>query len=286
MNGNRVILVTGATGKQGGAVAQELLAAGHKIRALTRHPDGKAAGALAARGTEVVRGDLDDAASLERALNGVWGVFSVQNTWEAGVEKEEEQGKRLAEIARKAGVQHFVYSSVGSAHRSTGTPHFENKWRVEQKVRELGFPSHTIIRPVFFMENWPSPWFKPGIDQGKLMIALEPTTVLQQIAVADIGKYGRLAFERHEELNGKAIDIAGDQLTMPQTAELIGKATGREIEFVKLPIEEVRKGSSDFAMMLEWFDRVGYNADIKGNAERYGIPPTSFGQWAASVKWS
>ena len=84
-------------------------------------------------------------------------MFAVQNTWEAGVEKEEEQGKRLAKIARDKGVQHFVYSSVGSAHKKTGIPHFENKIRVEQTVKQLGFPSHVILRPVFFMENLPSP---------------------------------------------------------------------------------------------------------------------------------
>ena len=92
----------------------------------------------------------------------MWGVFAVQNTWEAGVEKEEEQGKRLAKIARDKGVQHFVYSSVGSAHKKTGIPHFENKFRVEQTVKQLGFPSHVILRPVFFMENLPTPWFLNG----------------------------------------------------------------------------------------------------------------------------
>ena len=89
-------------------------------------------------------------------------MFAVQNTWEAGVEKEEVQGKRIAQIARDAGVQHFVYSSVGSAHRRTGIPHFENKWRIEDTVRSLKFPSHVILRPVFFMSNLTSPWFLNG----------------------------------------------------------------------------------------------------------------------------
>jgi uncharacterized protein YbjT (DUF2867 family) len=282
----RVILVTGATGQQGGAVVRELLGRKHTVRAMTRKPDSDAAAALARLGAEVVKGDLNDAESLRRALQGAWGVFAVQNTWEAGVEGEEAQGKRMAELARRAGVQHYVYSSVGSAHRKTGIPHFDNKWRIEETVRGLAFPSHVILRPVFFMDNFLSAWFKPGIDQGKLMIALKPTTVLQMIAVRDIGKYGLLAFERAEDLNRKEIDLAGDAHTIPQAAQILSNAAGRTITFQPVPIEQVRKGSEDSAIMLEWFDRVGYSADISGNVKRYGIKPTTLAAWAASVRWS
>lgn len=278
--GKDLIAVFGATGSQGGATINELLQAGHKVRAITRKPDGEAAKALAARGAEVVQGDLDDAASLERALQGAWGVFAVQNTWEAGVEKEEEQGKRVAEVAKRAGVRHYVYTSVGSAHRKTGIPHFENKWRVEQRVRELGFPSVVIVRPVFFMENLLGPWFKPGIDAGSLAIGLKPDTPLQMIAVADIGKYMKAAFEQDEALNGRAVDIAGDELTPVETAALLSEAAGRKITHFQVPIEEVRKGSEDYALMLEWFDRVGYDVHITSNAREFGIAPTPFKTWA------
>ncbi len=286
MANEKIILVTGATGKQGGAVARELLAKGYKVRAMTRKPDEENARALAQLGAEVIRGDLDDDASLAQAMKGVWGTFAVQNTWEAGVEREEEQGKRFAKIAKDTGIRHFVYSSVCSAHRNTGIPHFENKWRVEETVRSLQFPSYAILRPVFFMENFLLPWFKPAIDQGKLTVGIKPTTVLQMIAVADIGKYGAWAFEDHEKLNGRAIDIAGDAKTMPQTAKIISKAAGRTVEFVPTPIEEVRTFSEDFAIMLEWFDAVGYNADIKGMARESGIKPTTLTQWASQVDWS
>jgi uncharacterized protein YbjT (DUF2867 family) len=223
---------------------------------------------------------------LEKALVGIWGVFAVQNTWEAGVEREEEQGKRIAETARRQGVQHYVYSSVGSAHRSTGIPHFDNKWRVEETVRGLRFPSYTVLRPVFFMENWLSPWFKPGIDQGKLMVGLPPETVLQMVAVQDIGRYGRLAFERHQDLNGRAIDIAGDELTMPQTAAILSEVTGRPITFEPVPLEQVRDFSEDFAMMLEWFAAVGYDADISALEAQYGVRPTRLRDWARQQNWS
>ena len=281
MANTRIVLITGATGKQGGAVARELAGKGFTLCAMTRKPDSDAAKALAAKGVQIVKGDLDDAASLGKALEGAWGVFGVQNTWEAGVEKEEEQGKRLAEIARAKGVQHFVYTSVGSAHRKTGIPHFDNKWRVEETIRRLKFPSHVIIRPVFFMENLPSPWFLNG-DQ--LYAAMKPTTPLQMIAVEDIGKYGARAFTDAATLKGREIDIAGDAVTMPEAAATLSKALGKPIEFVEIPIEEVRKNSEDFAIMLEWFGKVGYNADIAGNEKAYGIKPTRLAAWAAGLK--
>jgi uncharacterized protein YbjT (DUF2867 family) len=277
---DRVVLISGATGQQGGATARALAGKGFVIRALTRKPDSDAARALAAGGAQIVKGDLDDPVSLEVALTGAWGAYSVQNTWEAGVEKEEEQGKRFATIARDAGVQHFVYASVGSAHRATGIPHFDNKSRVEDTVRSLGFPSTVIIRPVFFMENLVSPWFLHG---DTLHAALAPTTTLQMIAVKDIGQYGALAFTSADELNGREIDIAGDARTMPEAAAALSTGLGRAIQFVQIPIAEVRKTSEDFALMLEWFEQVGYNADIEGNTREFGIPPTSLDEWARGL---
>jgi uncharacterized protein YbjT (DUF2867 family) len=284
--GKDLILVTGATGQQGGAVARELLAKGHKVRAMTRKPDSPAAQALAKLGAEIVAGDLDDAASIERALAGAWGAFAVQNTWEAGVEREEEQGKRFAEVAKKSGLQHLVYTSVASAQRATGIPHFDNKWRVEERIRSLGFPSTTILRAVFFMDNFAGPWFLPALQDGKLAIGLAPDTKLQMIAVRDIGKYGLWAFENHAALNGRAIDIAGDEHTMPETAAILGRAMGREVTFVRVPIEDVRAYSADYAAMLEWFDRVGYDADIAARSKESGVRPTSLAEWAATAAWT
>jgi len=276
-HGQHLVLVTGATGKQGGAVARQLLNNKVRVRAMTRKPDGDAARALARLGAEVVRGDFDDAESLRSVIKGVWGTWAVQNTWEAGVEREEEQGKRFVALAREGGVQHCVYSSVASAHRNTGIPHFENKWRVEGTLRAAGFPSYVIIRPVFFMENLITPWFLQG---DALMTAMKPDTVLQMITVDDVGRYGALAFERPAQLNRAELDIAGDAATMTQAAAVLSSALGRRITFAQIPAEEVRKNSADFAAMLEWFERVGYNADIEGNALRYGIQNTTLTAWA------
>lgn len=282
---DKLVLIAGATGQQGGAIAHGLLAKGWKVRAMTRHPESPKAAELKRLGAEVVAADLDDAASIERAIKGAWGAFAVQNTWEAGVEGEERQGLQFAEIARKVGIQHLVYSSVQSANRNTGIPHFDNKARIETKIRSLGFPSYTIIRPVFFMENLAGPWFLPGLQNGVLAIGIRPETRLQMIAVADIGAYGVWAFEQHEKLNGRDIDIAGDELTMPEAAAVFARVMGRDISFQQVPIEEVRKFSADFASMLEWFDRVGYNADIAARSAESGIRPTKLAEWATGVPW-
>jgi len=277
MKSDGTILITGVTGHQGGAVARALQASGFRLRGLTRKPESERAMALARQGVEVVKGDLDDDSTLRRALAGAWGVFAVQNTWEAGVEGEEAQGKRLATLARETGVEHYVYSSVGSAHKRTGVPHFENKWRIEETVRVLGFPSHVILRPVYFMENLLAPFSLQG---DTLAAALRPDTKLQMIAVDDIGWFGARAFTDSTVLNGREIDIAGDVRTMTEAAAILATALHRPITFAQTPIEQVRQFSEDTAVMLEWFDRVGYSADIAGLEHEFRHPLTKLPEWA------
>jgi len=154
-------------------------------------------------------------------------------------------------------------------------------WRVEETVRSLGFPSHVILRPVFFMENILGPWFLNG---DKIYGALKPTTVLQMIAVRDIGVYGARAFTDAARLNRREIDLAGDALTFPEAARQLGAGLGRPIEYVQIPMAEVRKNSEDFALMLEWFERTGYNADIPGLEKEFGVKPTTFAAWAKGQK--
>jgi uncharacterized protein YbjT (DUF2867 family) len=130
-NVERSILVCGATGKQGGAVARSLLERGFRVCALTRDPQKPEAQALAEQGAEVVQGDMENRSAVDQVLvEGVYGVLSVQSFWETGYDGEVQQGKTVADAARAASVDHFVYSSVGSAHRKTGIPHFESKWEI------------------------------------------------------------------------------------------------------------------------------------------------------------
>jgi len=205
----------------------------------------------------------------------------VQNTLEAGVEREEAQGKRLATLAREAGVKHFVYTSVGSAHKKTGIPHFDNKWRIEETVRDLRFPSHVILRPVFFMENLLAPFSLQG---STLAWALGPGTQLQMIGVDDIGWFGARAFTDAAALNRREIDLAGDVRTMSEAAEILTEALGRPIAFAQTPIEQVRQYSKEMALMLEWFDRVGYSADLAGLEREFGRTLTKLPDWAHSHK--
>ncbi len=277
MTSDRTILITGVTGNQGGAVAQALQGTGFHLRGLTRTPDGERAAAVARRGVDVVKGDLDDEATLRRALAGAWGVFGVQTASEAGVEREEAQGKRLATLAREAGVEHFVYTSVGSAHKRTGIPHFDNKWRIEETVRALRFPSYVILRPVFFMENLLAPFSLQG---STLAWALGAGTKLQMIAVDDIGWFGARAFTDATALNRREIDLAGDVRTLPEAAEILTEALGRPIVFAQTPIEQVRQDSKEMAAMLQWFDRVGYSADIAGLEREFGRALTKLPDWA------
>jgi uncharacterized protein YbjT (DUF2867 family) len=277
--GERTILITGITGKQGGALARSLKGSGFKLRGMTRKPDSDQAKAFARDGVEIVPGDLDDESSLRKAMAGAWGVFAVQNTWEAGVEKEEAQGKRQARLASDAGVRHYVYSSVGSAHKNTGIPHFDNKWRIEEVVRGLNFPSHVVLRPVFFMENL----LAPGTLNGNtLALGIEPDTKLQMIAVADVGRYAARAFTDAEGLNGRAIDLAGDKVTPVEAAAVLSKALGREITFTSVPLDQVRQFSEDAAIMFDWFNRIGYSADIPALEREFGFKPTTLPEWASA----
>ena len=151
-NKNKLILVTGATGHQGGAVLRHVRERGFPCRALTRDPDSPKARSSVGSGLEITRGDQEDQASLTRALDGVYGVFSVQSL-DSGIEAEIRQGRNLADAAKRSRVSHFVYSSVASADQQTGIPHFDSKFQLEEHLRGTGVP-FTIVRPAFFMENW------------------------------------------------------------------------------------------------------------------------------------
>jgi uncharacterized protein YbjT (DUF2867 family) len=260
-NAQRSVLVCGATGSQGGAVARSLLERGFRIRALTRDTQKPEAESLAKLGAEVVQGDMDDRSSVDRALEGVHGVFSVQNFWEAGYDREVRQGKTVADAASAAGVGHFVYSSVGSAHRRTGIAHFDSKWEVEEHVRGLGLP-HTVLRPVFFMQNWEM--MREPILGGTLPQPLDPGKPFQQVAVEDVGAFTAMAFEHPDEWIGREVEIAGDERTMPEIAEAFGRVIGREVGYYQVPWDQFEEQmGEEYAVMYRWFDDVGYEANVE-----------------------
>jgi uncharacterized protein YbjT (DUF2867 family) len=276
---SKTILVTGATGQQGGATVEALLASvsGWKVIALSRKPEAPAARALAARGVQVLRGDMTDRASLREAMKGVHGVYSVQAN--ASVDGEIRQGKLVADVAAECGVTHFVYSSVGGAERSSGVPHFESKWAIEEHIRKLGLAA-TILRPATFMDNLAKGPMRTG------MLSMMKTFVpdirpLQLIAIRDIGGFAALAFDRPQEFVGQAIELAGDTLTRPQIIRALKNAGLSPAISVRLPTVLTRRMPEDLRLMFNWFAEHGYRADIpKLRARRPEL--STLAAWAKS----
>ncbi len=277
------VLVTGATGQQGGAVAAALLDRGHRVRAFTRKP--AAARALAARGAEVVVGDFSDPATLVDAARGVDAVFLMGNSWEAGPAVEAAQGIAAVDVLVRASVHHVIYSSVGSADRQTGIPHFDSKYEVEQRLTASGL-RYTVVAPVAFMDNQLAPWGVGALLGGTLAMALPPDRPLQQVAVADIGRFVTLVAERQDEFVGRRIDIAGDAPTGAAMATALSSAMGRPIAYAEVPLEALRQQNPEAAIMFEWFDRVGYSADIAALRKEFPeVGWTGFATWANRLDW-
>ncbi|MFF2539278.1 NmrA/HSCARG family protein [Streptomyces cyaneofuscatus] len=252
MTDQKIILVLGGTGNQGGATARELLSRGWSVRALVRDPDKPEAQALKELGAVLVRGDLEDVASLRAAAEGVYGIFSVQAlAYEPEtLAAEVRHGKAVADVAKEAGVTHFVYSSVGGAERGTGIDHFESKAEIERHIKALGLPA-TILRPVFFMNNLLH--FADVEGERVMSLPVEPDKPMQFIASDDIGVFAADAFDRPAEFIGREIELAGDEITFPQVAEVYERITGTPSRLEAMPIEE---------RMFEWFAEEGYQADI------------------------
>ena len=281
------ILVTGATGRQGGGTVRALLRRNARVRAFVRKPNEPAAQALAKAGVELAVGDLDDTATLVAAMDGVGGVFSVQNWWMVGATREIRQGKNVADAVKTARVPHLVYSSVGGADRGADITHWQTKWQIEQYIRELSLPA-TILRPVTFMETYYVPEVEKGILGGTLLDAVRADKPCQLIASDDIGEWAALAFTAPQRFMGKAIEIAGDELTNPQIAATMTKVIGRPVKFRKLPLFVSRLLlGKEFYQMFKWFNDAGYRADLAALHRDYPeITSTTLEAWLVREGWS
>ncbi|GHP00480.1 hypothetical protein KSF_105270 [Reticulibacter mediterranei] len=274
------ILVVGATGNQGGTTARRLLTDGWSVRALTRDATSEKAQAPAEAGAEVVQGNLEDRVSLEAALQGVYGVFGVVNFGLAGVGSEGEvrQGRALADAAAAAGVQHFVFSSVGGAERKTGIPHFESKWQIEHYIRLLEVPS-TVLRPVAFMDNYL--FLRPLILNGTLpSFGLRSARAMQLVALTNIAAFVALAFANPEYYLGKALELAGDELTTAQTAVVFSRVIGRPVQVQ----DNAGEQRNEPGAMLRWFNEQGYAANIPALRKLHPEPLT-LEAWARKTGW-
>jgi uncharacterized protein YbjT (DUF2867 family) len=270
MNSDRgTILVTGATGRQGGAVVRHLLARGWGVRALTRDAQSIGAKRLRRQGAEVVRGDLEDEAGLATLIEGVHGVFAVQVHGEPGVGHagEVRQGGNLARAAQAVGVRHFVQSSIAGCDDAAGLDHFESKHRVETHVDALRLP-RTFLRTVFFMENWLDPRMGclvfPFLAGG-----LDPDTGFHLLAVDDLGWFAAEAFDRPDRYLGRTIDVAGDCLRVEEMRDAVARATGSRPSSLVLPAWVSRMINPEMARELEWHNRRQPLLDVAGARALY-----------------
>ena len=277
------VVVTGSTGKQGGAVARDLLKRGHKVRAVTRDPNSSQAKSLASAGATLVVASLEDTAAITKALEGATSLFAM-TTPTGGADAETRQGAAAADAA-KAADAHLVFSSVGSANRQTGIPHFDSKYEVEKHIAKVGVRA-TILAPVYFMENL---YFgKAQLAKGIYAAALLPTTTLAQIAVADIGAVAVRVLEDAGRFTGKRFDLAGDALAGNDIVAILSRVTGRPFAYHQLPLDVVRQRmGEDGARMYEWLDRVGYTADRAAlHREFPDVAFHDFESWAKTQDWS
>jgi len=282
MGSKLTVVVIGATGKQGGAVAQGLLERDHEVRAVTRHPESTKAKALGNAGATLVNASLEDTAALTRALQGATSLFAV-TTLAEGTDVEIRQGVSAANAAKAAGV-HLVFSSVGSADRHTGIPHFESKYAVERHIAQIGV-SATILAPVYFMENL---YFaKEQLAKGVYAAPLPPTRQLAQVAVADIGAVAVRVLEDTSRFAGRRFDIASDELTGNDVVAILSRVTGRPFIYQQIPLDVIRQRmGEDAAKMYEWFDRVGYTVDRAALRREFpDIAFHDFESWAKEQDW-
>jgi len=278
------VVVTGSTGKQGGAVARGLLERGHEVRAITRDPGSSQAKSLAKAGATVVAASLDDTAAIAKALEGATSLFAMTTPFGGGAEAEIRQGVAAADAARAAGV-HLVFTSVGSANRQTGIPHFDSKYEIEKHIAKIGVRA-TILAPVYFMENLS--FGKEQLAKGTYAATLPPTRTLAQVAVADIGAVAVRVLEDAGRFTGKRFDLASDELTGNDVVATLSRVTGRSFAYYQVPLDVIRQRmGEDGAKMYEWLDRVGYAVDHA--ALRREFPDVAFHDfesWAKTQDWT
>jgi uncharacterized protein YbjT (DUF2867 family) len=271
--------VTGATGAQGGATARALLAAGQRVRALTRNPP--AAAPLAALGADVVYADFRDRSSVDAALTGVDTLFAVTTPFGSSTEAEVEDGTTLVDAA--AGLRHIVFTSAANADRATGIPHFDSKFRVERHLAAQHVP-WTVLGPAAFMDQYAQPWHLSSRERGVLSVPLPPDRPLALVATTDIGAFAAHVLTNPSRFAGRRIDLAGDELTGPEIASVLGAALRRELRYEQAPIEVAERYSPDLAAMFRYFGTVGMRVDVQALRREYPeIGWHSLSDWAAAA---
>lgn len=295
MTQNSVFFVVGGTGTQGGFTARHLLKAGARVRALVRNPSAEKAQQLASLGAELVEGDLNDAAALLPALEGVAGVFSVQRP-DDGSDSELRHGLGLVEVAKRAGIPHFVHSSVCQVDEREGFPgwhsgrwnqkYWTDKWAIEEAVRNAGFARWTILRPSFILQNLLPPKASvlyPQLADGELLAPIEAGAAVQLIAGEDIGRFGAAALLDPERFNRQTIELSAETTTISEMAATLGKTLDLEVRAKSVgPDEALAAGMpAPWVRSQEWINEAGYHVD-ESLLPAYGVPLMSFASWISA----
>ena len=263
----KIVLVTGATGTQGGAVARELVTRGYSVRGLSRNPGSERALELPKIGIQVVKGDFDEAGSLDAAMQGVYGVFAVTNYWEHGFEREIAHGRQLVDAAERAGIKHFVFSSVAGADSGTDLPHFDSKADIEAYLVQSAL-DYTIVRPVEFLDNLRD--LRAELMIGHFVDPRDGGKSHQWIAAHDIGFFVGEAFDNPDTWIGVTEEIAGVEMTLTEFTSVVSSVTGIEVQHIQVNWAdyEIAVGT-EIADMVRWFNDVGYSADLGRLRARY-----------------
>jgi uncharacterized protein YbjT (DUF2867 family) len=262
--GGKSVLVAGATGRLG-VVVDVLVAHGHSVRAISRDPASPAAERLRRLGADIVRGDFENRASVEAAAAGADAVFATGTAHRSGPEGELRHGRNLAEAAAAAGVSHLLFVSGDGAEPDSPVPLFRVKAQVEERIRSLGIP-HTVLAPVYFMENLFNPWNLPMLRQGRVPSPVAIDRPLQQVAVADLVSIAVLAIERPSEFIDRRIKVASDELTGEEAARAVSQVTGRGWDAARIQDEEL---PPSVRALFAWLEHVGHGADIGKLRHRY-----------------
>jgi uncharacterized protein YbjT (DUF2867 family) len=252
-NTDRIIAVTGATGRQGGAVARQLLADGWRVRALTRNPTGQAARKLTRLGAEVMVADMADRATLVSAFAGVHGVYSVQNPMISGLDAEIAQGKNVGDAASETGVRHVVYGSAGVGAVGTGIGSWESKLTVQSHLEKLGLPL-TVLRPMAFMELMTDKAFFPSVSTWYVMPKLTGADLpIGWIAVDDLGAIAARVFAGPDRFVGADLKLVSDVRSNAECRRIWRSVTARWPRRFPMPIRAFeRMAGSDLTTMWRW----------------------------------